>query len=579
MPLVVSVTGAHRQRWRQPFLYSEADIAAVMAATETLGGPLRAATYRTMFALSAVTACSGGKTEDFSGPSATLRVFGDAGLADMTPILREAAEATGVTVELTPTGSITGARTVLEGRADGSYDAIWLSSEDHLRLHPQAAAKFDGTAEIMSSPVILGVRAVSMKRLGWDAGSVSWAELAAQAAQGRFTFGMTDPAESYEGLAALTAAATALADGGALQPGGQDRAAPRLTGLFRAQSLKGATTSWLLRTYRDSLRNGSASVVDAIVGHESEILAFNASHSPEERLVPVAPTEGAITTDHPLSLLATASALAKDAYQRLTGYLRTASTQRRIMRLTHRRPIIGEVPLSPELAARQPFQTLLPAQPATVDGLLDAYNERLRRPGRTVYLLDTSGSMKGARLKKLQEALTGLTAADTAAPHTAFHRSEQVTFLPFSTTPPHRRRSTSPRPPDSTWPRSAPTSDGSPPTATPPSTTPWPPPTTWSPTSRPPTPAESSRSSCSPTERTPKAARCPPTPLPCSSSSSVMPGRRRWTNSSPSPAARSSTPRSAPGPDLPGDPRLPVAVKPSKARAPAATRSLPASLT
>jgi integrase/recombinase XerD len=35
----------HRQRWRQPFLYSEADI------TATLGGPLRAATYRTLVGL------------------------------------------------------------------------------------------------------------------------------------------------------------------------------------------------------------------------------------------------------------------------------------------------------------------------------------------------------------------------------------------------------------------------------------------------------------------------------------------------------------------------------------------------
>ncbi|MCX4458564.1 tyrosine-type recombinase/integrase [Streptomyces sp. NBC_01728] len=41
----------HRQRWRQPFLYCDADIAAVMAATESLDSPLRAATYRTLIGL------------------------------------------------------------------------------------------------------------------------------------------------------------------------------------------------------------------------------------------------------------------------------------------------------------------------------------------------------------------------------------------------------------------------------------------------------------------------------------------------------------------------------------------------
>ena len=42
----------HRQRWRQPFIYSDADIAAVMtAARTTIDSPLRAATYHTLIGL------------------------------------------------------------------------------------------------------------------------------------------------------------------------------------------------------------------------------------------------------------------------------------------------------------------------------------------------------------------------------------------------------------------------------------------------------------------------------------------------------------------------------------------------
>lgn len=41
----------HRQRWRQPFIYSDADIAAVLAAATAIDPPLRAATYHTLIGL------------------------------------------------------------------------------------------------------------------------------------------------------------------------------------------------------------------------------------------------------------------------------------------------------------------------------------------------------------------------------------------------------------------------------------------------------------------------------------------------------------------------------------------------
>jgi len=44
-----------RQRWRPPFIYTAADIAALLAAAAHIRSPRRAATYRTLFALLAVT--------------------------------------------------------------------------------------------------------------------------------------------------------------------------------------------------------------------------------------------------------------------------------------------------------------------------------------------------------------------------------------------------------------------------------------------------------------------------------------------------------------------------------------------
>ncbi|GAA3297338.1 hypothetical protein GCM10020295_29690 [Streptomyces cinereospinus] len=47
----------------------------------------------------------------------------------------------------------------------------------------------------------------------------------------------------------------------------------------------------------------------------------------------------------------------------------------------------------------------------------------MRRPSRTVYVLDTSGSMRGDRLDRLKSALTGLTED--------FRDREEVTLMPF----------------------------------------------------------------------------------------------------------------------------------------------------
>ncbi len=54
---------------------------------------------------------------------------------------------------------------------------------------------------------------------------------------------------------------------------------------------------------------------------------------------------------------------------------------------------------------------------------LDSYENELRRPSRTVYVLDTSGSMEGDRLAALKKALAGLTGD--------FRDREEVTLMPF----------------------------------------------------------------------------------------------------------------------------------------------------
>lgn len=57
----------YRLRWRQPFLYSDADITALLAATDAIEQPLRAATYRTLLGLLAASGLRVGEAIGLNG--------------------------------------------------------------------------------------------------------------------------------------------------------------------------------------------------------------------------------------------------------------------------------------------------------------------------------------------------------------------------------------------------------------------------------------------------------------------------------------------------------------------------------
>ncbi|MEW1724787.1 tyrosine-type recombinase/integrase [Streptomyces sp. NPDC093109] len=84
----------HRQRWRQPFIYSDADVIAVMTAADGIGPPLRAATYRTLVGLLAATGVRIGEAinldhDDIDWTEGVLRIretkFGKSRLVPLEP--------------------------------------------------------------------------------------------------------------------------------------------------------------------------------------------------------------------------------------------------------------------------------------------------------------------------------------------------------------------------------------------------------------------------------------------------------------------------------------------------------------
>jgi Ca-activated chloride channel homolog len=382
--------------------------------------------------LALMAGCDSG-TSTTEGPQpatpGVLRILAGSELADMKPILDEAAKATGVSVDFTFSGTLEGADQLAGGQAAGKYDAVWFSSNRYLESLPDAGKRLGNQVKIMSSPVVLGLATSKVQQLGWANKRVTWGEIAEAAGNKAFTYGMTDPSASNSGFSALVGVASALTGtGSALTQEQIAGVTPALTKFFAGQVLSAGSSGWLSEAYQRRASGADAGEkVDGLINYESVLLSMGG-------LSLVYPSDGVVSADYPLTLLSDANDDARNSHQRLTDYLRTPDVQRKIMDTTKRRPAIpGVGDFQPKDLVELPF----PAGNDSIDALLSAYFNKIRRPSRTLYILDTSGSMQGDRIDALKNALIGLTGADSSlvGKYRGFRGREEVTMLPFDSAP------------------------------------------------------------------------------------------------------------------------------------------------
>lgn len=385
--------------------------------TSRAGGPARRTALVTALAAAAalLTACTtgeGGPDDDGDAyVPGTLRVLASSELTDMAPVLERVEKDTGIEVRPTYLGTLDAVDLLAGGRAEGRYDALWLSSNDYLRLTPEAAGQVVSETPVMSSPVAIGVKPETVAELGWDPGDVTWSDIGAAVADGKLTYGMTDPSRSNSGFSTLVSVASGLSGAqSALTEADVRKAAPKLKEFFAGQQLTSGSSGWLAAAYD---RRGD---VDALLNYESVLRTRG-------DLTVIRPRDGVLTADYPLSSLASTSQEVRDDVRRLTDALRSPAVQQDITDRTLRRPVVASARPAQGLGTDRRRELPFPGSRAVADGLLDAYDNELRRPSRTVYVLDTSGSMEGDRLDRLKSALTELTGD--------FRDREEVTLMPF----------------------------------------------------------------------------------------------------------------------------------------------------
>lgn len=370
--------------------------------------------------------------------ASSFTILAGSELKDIEPLLPALEQATGLHVVFKYAGTLEAVERLQSGekRGEGSgenFDGAWLASNRYALLTPSVKEKILASERTMLTPVVLGLKQSKAKSLGWldsngqQRPGVTWKDIAQAAEKGQFSFGMTSPSASNTGFSGLIGLAAALAGkGDALEE--KDIDAKRLSAFFKAQTLTAGSSGWLAQAYVKE-----QSHIDGLINYAASLHALNASGQLTEPLALIYPQEGILTADYPLMLLNSAK---RADYDKLLAFVRSAAFQKPMTQQTFRKPVAAEVAFDAKLYPSTLIELPFPARLAVIDAVLQAFDDQIRRPADSSFVLDISGSMRGERLAQMKTALLGLTGVDNtlSGRFARLREREKISLLAFDDT-------------------------------------------------------------------------------------------------------------------------------------------------
>jgi Ca-activated chloride channel family protein len=370
-----------------------------------------------------IVACRQQEAPPFTQPAeaSVLRVLAGSELKEIESALVAAARKVDVDLRLSYAGTL---EIVDRVNAGERFDAVLPPNGAYPMLALQS--KPLAREKLFYSRVALGVKRSKAQSLGWDRRVPTWGDVAQAAQDGRFNYAMTNPTSSNTGMSALFAVASSGA-GKTEDLSLADVHRDLLTRFLKGQKFTAGSSGWLSDAY---LRDQDK--LDGIVNYEAVLMRLNDRHELTDKLAIVYPADGVISADYPLLLLNDAR---RPAYQRIVEVVRSREFQAGPVATAYLRPSNPDAPLASGLGTQPVAELSFPNNLAVIDAVLSAYQSELRQPATSIYLLDTSGSMKGERIAGLRHALEYLTGAggnDMLARMARFQSRERVILLPFS---------------------------------------------------------------------------------------------------------------------------------------------------
>ena len=263
------------------------------------------------------------------------------------------------------------------------------------------------------SPVVIAMWESTAREMGWPDKSIGWKDILERAGQ-EGDFKWSHPSTgSASGLLATLAQfyAGANTTRGLTEDLARSQAVVDYVSAIQKTVRFYGEGEWAV--VQRALKEGP-SFLDAFVVQEQMVVYFNQQVDRPGQLVAIYPAEGTLWEDHPLALIETSqlSPTQRQTYQAFSAFLRTSAVQQQVLAAGYRPADLSvEITASASPISRangvdpaEPQTTLQMPSPSVVQIVRDVW--WLTKRHTNVYLVvDTSGSMYGDKLERVQEAL------------------------------------------------------------------------------------------------------------------------------------------------------------------------------
>jgi Ca-activated chloride channel family protein len=298
--------------------------------------------------------------------------------------------------------------------AQGPADAYWPAHTIWFILGDTAGV-VKNKRSIMVSPIVVGMKESIVKRLGWDQSLPTIAEFIAAAKAGKFKFAKTSSTQSNSGALFHLAAWHTFA-------GKPENWRMELVKDLKIQALvkemesavaaTSGSSGWLKSkmlesTDLDAMVNYEAMVSEANIGWTTIKNGRTIAHpglieSGREPLYAIYLTDATMMADHPLGFVHRGDEAKAKIFNELQAFLLSNEAQREMIRLGRRTKLLG---MDASLADRKAFNPdhgfdvdriispINPPHEEVLSAILDLYQEQVRKPSATFWIIDDSGSM------------------------------------------------------------------------------------------------------------------------------------------------------------------------------------------
>ena len=308
---------------------------------------------------------------------------------------------------------------MLQGAINGEFEAmspdssIWLRQLDRLyadQLSDPDAFLVSQTRYYAISPVVIAMWKDAARELGWPDKTIGWNDLVNHAiANPDFAWSHPSTASASGLLATLAEFYAAAGVTRGLTP--EEMQQPET--IARLQEMEGTVSYYgegeLAIAQQVNVRGRD--YLDAFVAQEQLVVWLNRQG---HDIVAIYPVEGSLWEDHPLALLEVSGLTNEQrlAFEGFAAYLESSEAQNRVLDNGYRPADLsldlkgGDSPLTAAngVDPEQPRTTLQLPGAQVIDQVRNVW-WLIKRKTNVYLVVDTSGSMEGAKLRNVQEAL------------------------------------------------------------------------------------------------------------------------------------------------------------------------------